>query len=315
MKKILASDNSLKIISVIIAIIIWMYITVVMDPSIEVHVRDLPVQFVGQEILESKGLSVMNESVKKVSIKVKGNRKRMGNNSMDSIIVKVDESVISEPGVHSLPVEVIIPFENQGITSQSAYTIDIFVEEMAKKSFDIEVIQSGALASGYVTGDIAIEPKTVTVKGPKSAIEKISRAAVKLSVNGEDVDIDKELPVSFFDAEGKDASSLDALITRITPSLETVKVHCPVLKTRTITPEVNFGWQGLPEGYTFTLEPKEISIYSEDPNLLKSATVSTEEIWIDKLVENEKIKVKLIVPSGIKVQNNIEEIEISIKKD
>ncbi len=315
MKKILASDNSLKIMSVIIAIIIWMYITVVMDPSIEVPVRDLPIQFVGQEALEARGLSVMNESVKKVSIKVKGNRKRMGNNNMQSIIVKVDESIITETGVHSIPVEVIIPFENQGITSQSAYTVDIFVEELSKKTLDVEVVKSGSVATDYVSGDVVCDPKTVTVKGPKSALEKIGKAVVKLNLNGEDVDINKELPVEFLDADGKDISSLDALLTRISATPENVKVHCPVLKIRTVTPEINFGWQGLPKGYTYTTEPKELYIYSENPNLLKNAVISTEEIWTDKLVENKKVKAKLYIPDGIKVLYDIEEIEISIKKD
>ena len=315
MKKILASDNALKIISVIVAIIIWMYITVVMDPSIELTVRDLPIQFVGQEVLASKGLSVMNESAKKINIKVKGNRKRMGNNDMGSIIVKVDESIISEAGVHSLPVEVIIPFENQGITSQSAYTVDVFVEELTEKTFDVELIQSGTLAQDYVANDATIEPKSVTVKGPKSALEKLGKATAKLNFNGEDVDIDKELTVDFLGADGKEISTLDAILTRVSVSPEKVKVHCPVLKIRTVTPNLNFGGQTLPEGYSYVSDPKELYIYSENPNILKTAVISTEEIWLDKLIENEKIKVKLQIPEGIKVLYDIEEVEISIKKD
>ncbi len=315
MKKILASDNALKIMSVIIAIIIWMYITVVMDPSIELTVRDLPIQFVGQDVLSSKGLSVINESAKKVTIKVKGNRKRMGNNDMESIIVKVDESDISETGVHSLPVEVIIPFENQGISSQSAYTIDVFVEELTEKTLDIEITSSGTLAQDYVSGDATTEPKSVTVKGPKSAVEKIGKATVKLNFNGEDVDIDKELPVDFLGADGKEISTLDAILTRVFVSSDKVSVHCPVLKIRTVEPEINFGWQTLPEGYSYTVEPKELYIYSDNPNILKTAVISTEEVWIDKLVENKKIKAKLQIPDGIKVLYDTTEVEISIKED
>ena len=53
MKKLLASDGALKIISVLIAIGIWVYIALVMNPAIEVSVRDLPIQFIGGESLNS----------------------------------------------------------------------------------------------------------------------------------------------------------------------------------------------------------------------------------------------------------------------
>ena len=49
MKKMFASDNVLKVISIFIAIVIWIYIAIVMDPAIEITVRDLPIQFIGQE--------------------------------------------------------------------------------------------------------------------------------------------------------------------------------------------------------------------------------------------------------------------------
>ena len=98
MKKILSSDNSLKVISVLIAMCIWIYISLVMDPAIEVTVRDLPIQFVGQESLNNRGLAVISESATTVTVKVKGSRKKMGNNDMKTIIVKADVSNIDKEG-------------------------------------------------------------------------------------------------------------------------------------------------------------------------------------------------------------------------
>ena len=132
MKKFLASDNALKAVSVLIAIVIWMYITIVMNPTIEVTVRDLPIQFVGQEELASRGLAVISESVTTVNVKIKGNRKKMGNNDMKSIIVRADESVITSEGTQAVPIEVIVPFESQGISSQSHYSVDVKVRNSLK---------------------------------------------------------------------------------------------------------------------------------------------------------------------------------------
>ena len=48
MKKLLISDKMLRLISFIVAVLIWLYINIVINPSIEVTVRDLPIQFVGK---------------------------------------------------------------------------------------------------------------------------------------------------------------------------------------------------------------------------------------------------------------------------
>lgn len=59
MKKAFVNDNVLKGISVVVAIVIWLYIIIVLDPAVEVNVRDLPIQFVGEEQLNANGLSVV----------------------------------------------------------------------------------------------------------------------------------------------------------------------------------------------------------------------------------------------------------------
>ena len=62
MKKIFESDSFLKIASVAIAVLLWLYIIVVLDPAVEVEVRELPIQFVGQEQVVESGFSVVSES-------------------------------------------------------------------------------------------------------------------------------------------------------------------------------------------------------------------------------------------------------------
>ena len=315
MKKFLASDNALKAVSVLIAIVIWMYITIVMNPTIEVTVRDLPIQFVGQEELASRGLAVISESVTTVNVKIKGNRKKMGNNDMKSIIVRADESVITSEGTQAVPIEVIVPFESQGISSQSHYSVDVKVEELVEKSLNIEVDRNGTLAQDYAAGDIEVEPENVTIKGPKSAVEKIGKAVVTLNFNGEDVDIDTELPIEYLGADNKEISSLDAILTRISASVDKAKIHCPVLKTRKIDIKANFGYQTLSEDFSYKIEPMSVYVYGDNHNAASIMEISTEEIHLDKLLDNRKVKVKLNVPNDVKIIEDIYEVEISVDEN
>lgn len=313
MKKILSSDNSLKVISVLIAMCIWIYISLVMDPAIEVTVRDLPIQFVGQESLNNRGLAVISESATTVTVKVKGSRKKMGNNDMKTIIVKADVSNIDKEGTQTVPVEIVIPFESQGLSSQSIYTVDVKTEKCTEKKVDVKVRTIGSAAVDYIADTPTVNPAKITVKGPESAVEKIAAANCTLNYNGADVDIDAELSVTFSGEDGKEISQLDAIMKRVSVSSEKVKVHCPILKMRKVEIKANFGGQELPDNFVYRTDPSEIFVYGTDKVLSDLNEINTEEIPLDKLNDNKKIKVKLKIPNGIKVYNSISEAEISLE--
>ena len=314
MKKIFMSDNALKVISVIIAIGIWIYISIVMDPAIEITVRDLPIQFTGVESLDRKNLAVISESKTSVTVKIKGSRRKMGNNSMKSIIVNADLSSIDKEGMQTIPISITVPFENQGITSQSDYMVDVNIEPAIEKEYKIDVKTDGKLAENYMSDAITVSPDTIKIRGAKSAVEKIEKAEVNLSYDNEDVDIDKTLPVTIYEAGDKEINDVDPIQKRIRYSQRYVNVHCSVGKIKTIKISPNFGSRGLPEGYEWSAEPAEVYVYGNDMNEEKLTEIKTEQINTERLVENDKIKVKLIIPDGIKTIGDVSEVEISVKK-
>lgn len=314
MKKLLASDGALKIISVLIAIGIWVYIALVMNPAIEVTVRDLPIQFIGGESLNSKGLAVISESATTVTVKIKGSRKKMGNNDMKTIIAKADISSITETGETNIPIEIVIPFENQGVSSQSEYSVNVKVEKSAEKTLDIGVSTIGTLAPDYMPGDIVCDPKKVTLSGPKSAVDKISKAEAVLNYNNEDVDIDTSAQIVFYGADNKEISMLDALMGRISISVDNVNIHCPVLKMHKAEVKAEFGRQELPENFSYKTDPFEVYVFGDENVSSKINEIKTEQIPLDKLLDNGKVKVKLIIPNGVKIFHDISEVEISIEK-
>ncbi len=317
MKKMFESDTFLKILSVVIAVILWLYIIVVLDPAVEVEVRDLPIQFVGQEQLQNNGISVVNESATTINLKVKGSRKRMGRYDMKTIIAKVDMSGVWSTGQHTLPVDIVVPFENIGISSQSIYDVDIQTEKTVRKKLDLEIVTEGSLAQNYMPGEMEINPKTVTIKGPESVVGKITKAGVVLNYGGADVDITQELPIQFYDSEDKLLTAQDALLKRITKDIETATVECSVVKLRTVKIAPQF-WADTEDESAFLasasyiLNPQTVQIYGEDEVTAKITEISTEGIPMEKFVDNQKVKVKLSIPHDVKVLKDITEVEITM---
>mgnify|MGYP002611455005 FL=1 len=321
MKKIFANDNALKVISVIVAVLIWAYIILVLDPAVEVSVRDLPIQFVGEEQLNENGISVVNESATSISIKLKGSRKKMGRYDMKTIIAKADVSGISKVGQTTIPVEVVVPFENVGISNQSHYTVDVKTEKLVKKELGLEVKTTGSLAEDYMAGPIVAEPDSVTISGPESVIGKIVKAGVTLDYAGADVDIDNVLPIRFYGIDDKELLAMDALMNRVHQDVKESEVHCAVVKLRRVKIAPQFSAADADErarfmeDLSYTLDPEEVQIYGDDKLTAKISVIQTEPIPIEKFTDNDKVKVKLIVPDGVKILRDISEAELTLHRD
>lgn len=321
MKNIFSNDNSLKVVSVIVAIIIWIYISIFLDPSIDVNVRDLPIQFVGEEVLAERGISVVNESATTINLRVQGSRKRMGKYDMKTIIARVDMSGIEDVGQTSLPVEVVVPFENVGISSQSHYNVQVTTEELVEKQITLGIKTEGSLAENYMAGPITTSPETVTIKGPKSVIGKIDKAGVLLEYANADVDIDVELPIRFYGADDKIIPVQDALMKRITQDIQSTKVHCEVVKLREIKVVPRFSADSYDardavlKDAKVSVNPATVLIYGDDKLTAKIESIYTDEVPVEKFKDNKKAKAKLIIPDGVKILKDITEVEISIEKD
>lgn len=314
MRNILFNDRWLKVLSVVVAILIWLYIVVFIDPVIEISVRDVPIQFIGGDVLEESGLSVVSESETVMNLKVKGKRKRMGTNAMKNIIARADVSTIHEEGVHSVPIEVVIPFANSGISSQSVYNVDITTEKLVEKSLNIDIETTGSLASGYMAGSITVKPEKLNIKGPESVVGKITKAGVILNYNESDVDMDVKLPIHLYGTDGKEIVTVDKMLERITMESTEVDVKCKVLKLREIPVDVVFEYPGSEDEVSYSVNPEKVQIYSEQIITTEIESIKTKPISVEKLKESEKLKAELEIPYGVKILLDISEVEINLDK-
>src|SRR5699024_9540364 len=68
--------------------------------------------------------------------------------------------------------------------TQITRSVEVHVEEMQTREFDIEVIQAGELENSYTVSGIAVSPEKVRVTAPESIMDQIDHAAVQVSVDG-----------------------------------------------------------------------------------------------------------------------------------
>ena len=124
------------ILSILVALIIWLYVENI-DPSIiPLQVRDIPVEFIGEDdILEERGLMVSSDKNVTVDLTLEGQRNMISSLGRGKgIRIQVDLSGITTTGQHSLEYNIIYPDSvserNITVASASPYRVTVDVVEV-----------------------------------------------------------------------------------------------------------------------------------------------------------------------------------------
>lgn len=313
MKDFFLKDSVLKIISLIIAILLWIYIIAVVDPAVTITVRDIPIRYTNQNVLEEKGLCLVNDSKTTVELKISGSRKRVANIDNKNIYATVDLTTISKTGTFSLPIAISIPYEYNEIVSKKPYNATVVIDKVETAERDVKVLTTGNTASGYIAGTAVPSVKSVMLTGAATMIDRISYVGVELDYDGRSAEINDTARLFFVDREEKRIASNNEIYSLVSKGVEEVTVNCPVYKLKTVPVTVDAKINGELENYKISVQPGNVTIYAENEVLEQIDEIKTETINLDAM-EEETLEVKLIVPEGVSFRDGITEVTVKVEK-
>ena len=314
MKTFFSKDSVLKVISLVIAILIWFYIIIVVDPSVDVTIRDIPVKYVNQNVLSDSGLCLVNDQTTKVELKIRGSRKKIANIDNKNVYATVDVSNITRTGTYSLPIGLTIPYEYSEIVSKKPYNAEVVVDKTAKKSVDISIVKSGNTANGYIAGEAQIEKDMVKLTGAESLLEDIGGAAVRLDYDDRAADINDTVKLYLLDKNGKIIEENNYLYDMIEMDITETQVTCPIFKLKNVPVKVDIGEEIDIRNYKVSIQPSNVSVYGESEILDEVNEILTERFNIDEIAEEGSGTVKLVIPEGILMRDAVTEVTIKAER-
>ena len=179
----LENKNVLKIISLIIAILLWVYVMGEVNPDTKEKISDIEVTFVNTETLADEGLAVVHEQDLRVSAIVKGKRSVINEMKKTGLTATVDVADASE-GKNRGKVELELP---SGVTldSISDDTISYRVEKSieVKKTVEIDFVGDAGNDKDLVPWAYDMYPDTVTVTGAESVVNEVDAVRGKITSN------------------------------------------------------------------------------------------------------------------------------------
>lgn len=265
MKEKLTRNIGVKILSVILAALLWLVITNVNDPLLYETFSDVPVKIMNEGLIKTSKQSYEIIEGETVAFKVAARR------SIIESIGKSDFEVIADfanlSNVNAVNITITPKrYKNdiEIIDRGDVQHLKISIEELSSKEIKISVVDKGKVGEGYYLGPRSASPTIVKVDGPKSRVDKIKQVIVEANVEGATSRINRILTPVALDEDGE---VIDA--TRLTFSFPNIEVGIELYEIKEIPLRINTVGEPA-DGYVMTnleFQPKTIEIAADSTKL------------------------------------------------
>ena len=304
----LNNKTFLRIFSLVVAVLLWMYVIGEVDPTKTSVVDDIAVSFTNSDALAKEGLAPIENENMQISAKIKGKRSLVNDVKRSGISAYVDVSSCKE-GKNIVEVNINTP---DGISVESMsdeyLTFEVEAIEEAKKPVSISFEDKNGSKS-KVPWVISFMPETVTVSGASSLVDKVSevRGTVSVADMSEEHSSWEYATLTAVDENG------DA-VAGVTVQDNSVTAEVRILTVKTVTLDVSA--ENLEDGY----ETDSISADSQ----IKIVAPAEVLDHVDSIkgiadmteisdTETHKIKLNFNLPEGVYLYNSKEPVTAKIK--
>lgn len=274
------------LMSVLLAVLFWLYVRAELDPSQTSWFYHVPVEITGSTVLTRQGLTVANLSQSTVDLRIEGPASVLDSlsRSRKDLSVTLDVSKCTE-GENKL---VYTPNWPVNINTDSIVTIDrdpetitVTVEKLYTSSFNVEFQLKGTVADGYQAGTPAINPETVVVSGPAEQVSRVKKVVAVLETEDLDQRFAGDLPLILLDENGEQIT--DAEVTLDSP---TAYVVLPVVIVKDVPLTVNFqpGGGATIDDITYEINPKSLMVSGAESDMESLSEISLGSVDLSKVV-------------------------------
>lgn len=307
-----SADFGLRILALIIAVIVWLILSITEYPTINKTITKVPVTFsLDGTAAEERGLQALGYQDITVDVEIKGMNYEIGSYSANDLVASVNLDSVTKEGTYPLDIDVRSAHSADRVTivSVSPDTVEVSFVHISSGVFTVTPSAPNISAEqGKTLRDITVSPSEISIEGSDSELKKISRVDAVIDATGvlsEETTYTTD-KIVFFDADG---NQLDSSKYKILDA-KSFDVAFDVYKKKTVDLTVEF--TDLPPGFRasslpYVLSESQINVITPvlddlDVQTVSLATISANDITEDYSVEldvNSRLAAGEINQSGI----------------
>lgn len=240
----------LKLSSFLFALIIWLVVTNINDPTRTLTVNNVKVSIQNDNLITDSGqvYEVLDNSDLIGTVVVSAKRSIIDSLDQNNVVAVADVNDLTS--INTIPIRLSTNKDNDKLESirGSIDRVKLSIEEKTSKTLQIRTSTTGTVREGYILGENSLDQNLIEISGPESIISQVKRAAVTVNVSGFNNIIRTDSEIRLYDEEDRVVSS-----PSINKSISKVRVTVEILETKTVP--INWNVSGTPaRGYQATGE-------------------------------------------------------------
>ncbi|MDO4647478.1 MAG: CdaR family protein [Eubacteriales bacterium] len=183
-KSLLTNNIGLKIVSVIAAILIWLLVVNIDNPSISRTFIISSVEILNEAYIEDTGkVCLKNEDAPSIRVTISGTAKSLKGLREDNIKLTADLRQAVNLDTDPVMIPIVASLQGtQGILSSavsvSPQNLEVTLEEKVSNEFMVSISNTSKVGKGYEIGTQTVNPDKIRITGPKSLLGKIDTVNV-----------------------------------------------------------------------------------------------------------------------------------------
>lgn len=304
-KEFLKKDLTLKIFSIIFAVILWFAIN-----PVKTGYYTVPINVINEESLKDKGLVLNSKSYQKpVVISVRDRGDVLDAIKDSDFEVTLDLSKVKTVNDKEIALDPPLYLGNEKINlnyiDMKPKSVTLDLGKIEENPFIVQVETSGKLPSGYEIISKTADPDTVSIQALDSIISSVGSVKVYVDVTGLNKTLEMRKECKVYNKKGEEIPDLGKKLT--------VDVRIEVGKRVQVVPITS----GVPakdyvEGSS-TVKPDNILI-TGDLNVMSGVNeIKTEPVDIENASKTFTKQVILQLPDGIKLVSSSREVGVTVE--
>ena len=296
----LKNNSKIKIISLLSAMVLWMYVMAIVDPEETKLFENIPVTITNKNELNERDLVIYPEQDLTTNIYVTGKLSNLKKVTKDDINVygQINNPLEGNNEIYlkvSTSQRVNYDFKNPVMI----VTLEKIISE--DKSIKVDITGSGKNNVDNIMLQDNIDK--VSVSGPRSLVNKVKRVVGTVKVNGELNDFSQSIKLEPVDANGK-------VVEGIELEKDSVNVNITFLTQKTVPITLKLS-DNSESGVNYTMSQNTVTIKGKKDIVDSINDIETQPVKLSEILPGTSKDIYLQVPSGITIETKY----ITIKKN
>lgn len=297
------NNSRLMAVSVISAIILWVFVVATENPTIERDFRNIPIVYKNLDSLYNKDMDLVGDRETTVDIVLSGASNNFISLRPSDLRAEVDMKDFDENS-DTIPISFFYP-SNLTLVESSKDQVDVRVEKIISKEVKIEINQTGTPADNFAVLVGSVIPESIVVEGARSAVDRAEKAIAVQDMAEITSNTTKNTPIRIIDSNGEEVSGLNLSQNFINVSYDVYKIAQVPIKLvveNDLDESLAVGSSKLSQDMVSIMVPSSSEVVPE--------YIETRPFDLSKVTESGSYKLDLIIPEGFRLRDTENEISI-----